>query len=292
MITRTVGLRSDTVTKPTETMQAAMATADFDDDVLGYDPTALCLETEMARITGKEAALFIPSSTMGNLIIIVGYNSHIHIYQIGGISTIGGVHLRTVKNNQDGTMHIDLIKAAIMDQSKVLVDTITSLICLENTHANCGSRCLSVQYTDTVGEVAKKHGLKLHINGACIFIASVVLVCQALGIPVHRLLQAADSALVCLSKGLGAPVESVIVGSKSFIAKVLILNQTRGIRVDAASVETNISSKITAEDLCNYLEEHELRIVLHHQISESDVQYTSSCFQQALTGLVEDQNVI
>lgn len=147
MITRTVGLRSDTVTKPTETMRAAMATADFDDDVLGYDPTALCLETEMARITGKEAALFVPSSMMGNLIsvlvhwdirvseVIVGYNSHIHIYQIGGISTIGGVHLRTVKNNQDGTMHIDLIKAAIIDQSKVLVDTITSLICLENIHA-------------------------------------------------------------------------------------------------------------------------------------------------------------
>ncbi len=147
MITRTVGLWSDTVTKPTETMRAAMATADFDDDVLGYDPTALCLETEMARITGKEAALFVPSSTMGNLIsvlvhwdirvseVIVGYNSHIRIYQIGGISMIGGVHLRTVKNNQDGTMHIDLIKAAIIDQSKVLVDTITNLIFLENTHA-------------------------------------------------------------------------------------------------------------------------------------------------------------
>ncbi len=143
---RTVDLRSDTVTKPTETMRAAMATADVDDDVLGHDPTALRLETEMARITGKEAALFVPSGTMGNLIsvlvhcdirgseVILGDNSHIHIYENGGISTIGGVHPRTVKNNQDGTMDIDLIEAAIRAPGVIVYPT-TRLICLENTHA-------------------------------------------------------------------------------------------------------------------------------------------------------------
>ncbi|KAG7970243.1 hypothetical protein I3843_07G072600 [Carya illinoinensis] len=332
MITRTVDLRSDTVTKPTEAMRAAMATAVVDDDVLLHDPTALRLETEMARITGKEAALFVPSGTMGNLIsvlvhcdtrgseVILGDNSHIHIYENGGISTIGGVHPRTVKNNQDGTMDIDLIEAAIRDPSGVLVYPTTRLICLENTHANHGGRCLSVEYVDKVGELAKKHGLKLHIDGARIFNASV-----ALGIPVHRLVQAADSVSVCLSKGLGAPVGSVIVGSKSFIAKAKILRKTlgdhkkakilaeglsliKGIKVDVASVETNIiffdieeSTKFTAEKLCKYLEEHgilvmqegplRIRIVLHHQISESDVQYTLSCFQHALTG-VQDQNGI
>ncbi|XP_059435941.1 low-specificity L-threonine aldolase 1-like [Corylus avellana] len=358
MVSRTVDLRSDTVTKPTESMRAAMAAADVDDDVLGYDPTALRLETEMARITGKEAALFVPSGTMGNLIsvlvhcdirgseVILGDNAHIHIYENGGISTIGGVHPRPVKNNQDGTMDIDLIEAAIRDPRGVLVYPTTRLICLENTHANTGGKCLSVEYTDKVGELAKKHGLKLHIDGARIFNASV-----ALGIPVHRLVQAADSVSVCLSKGLGAPVGSVIVGSKSFIAKAKILrktlgggmrqvgilcaaalvavqenveklegdhknakilaeglNQMKGIRIDVASVETNIiffeveeSSKITAEKLCKYLEEHGIlvlqesssivRIVVHHQISESDVQYTLSCFQQALTG-VQDQNGI
>ncbi|XP_062143733.1 low-specificity L-threonine aldolase 1 [Alnus glutinosa] len=358
MVSRTVDLRSDTVTKPTEAMRAAMAVADVDDDVLGYDPSALRLETEMARITGKEAALFVPSGTMGNLIsvlvhcdlrgseVILGDNSHIHIYENGGISTIGGVHPRTVKNNQDGTMDIDLIEAAIRDPRGVLVYPTTRLICLENSHANSGGTCLSVEYTDKVGELAKKHGLKLHIDGARIFNASV-----ALGIPVHRLVQAADSVSVCLSKGLGAPVGSVIVGSKSFIAKAKILrktlgggmrqvgilcaaafvavqenvgklegdhrnakilaeglNQMKGVRIDVASVETNIiyfeideSSKLTAEELCNYLEEHgirvmqesssRVRIVLHHQISESDVQYTLSCFQQALTG-VQVQNGI
>ena len=147
MVTRTVDLRSDTVTKPTETMRAAMATADVDDDVLCHDPTALRLETEMARITGKEAALFVPSGTMGNLIsvlvhcdirgseVVLGNNSHIHIYENGGISTIGGVHPRTVKNNEDGTMDIDLIEAAIRDPGGALVYPITRLICLENTHA-------------------------------------------------------------------------------------------------------------------------------------------------------------
>ncbi|KAK9291791.1 hypothetical protein L1049_019741 [Liquidambar formosana] len=216
-------------------MRAAMANAEVDDDVLGYDPTAFRLETEMARIAGKEAALFVPSGTMGNLVsvlvhcdvrgseVILGDNSHIHIYENGGISTIGGVHPRTVKNNNDGTMDIDLIEAAIRDPRGELVYPTTRLICLENTQANCGGRCLSAEYIDRVGEVAKKHGLKLHIDGARIFNASV-----ALGVPVHRLLQAADSVSICLSKGLGAPVGSVIVGSKSFIAKAKRLRKTLG----------------------------------------------------------------
>ncbi|XP_021912246.1 probable low-specificity L-threonine aldolase 1 [Carica papaya] len=351
MVTRTVDLRSDTVTRPTEEMRAAMVTAEVDDDVLAHDPTAFLLESEMAKIMGKEAALFVPSGTMGNLIsvlvhcdiraseVILGDNSHIHIYENGGIATIGGVHPRTVKNNEDGTMDIHSIEAAIRDPAGELLFPTTRLICLENTHANSGGRCLSVEYTDRVGEVAKKHGLKLHIDGARIFNASV-----ALGVPVHRLVQAADSVSVCLSKGLGAPVGSVIVGSETFItkarrlrktlgggmrqvgilcaaavvalrknlsklegdhkkAKILAdgLNQINGLRVDAAKVETNIIyfkvmeySRMTAERLCKYLKDHgilviyegesRIRIVLHHQISASDVQYTLSCFQQALTG--------
>ncbi|XP_011036295.1 PREDICTED: probable low-specificity L-threonine aldolase 1 [Populus euphratica] len=357
MVARTVDLRSDTVTKPTEAMRAAMANAEVDDDVLSHDPSALRLETEMAKVTGKEAALFVPSGTMGNLVsvlvhcnirgseVILGNNCHIHIFENGGISTIGGVHPRTVKNNDDGTMDIDLIEAAIRDPRGEIVFPTTRLICLENTQANCGGRCLSAEYTDKVGELAKKHGLKLHIDGARIFNASI-----ALGVPVHRLLQAADSASVCLSKGLGAPVGSVIVGSKSFIAKARILrktlgggmrqvgilcaadlvalhenvlkleddhkkakmlaeglNQIKGLRLNVAAVETNIiffdiveGAKITAEKLCKNLEHHgilvmqespvRIRVVLHHQISESDVQYALSCFKQALSGRVQEEN--
>ncbi|CAI0464792.1 unnamed protein product [Linum tenue] len=351
MVTRTVDLRSDTVTKPCEAMRAAMANAEVDDNVLGNDPSALRLETEMARITGKEAALFVPSGTMGNLIsvlvhcdvrgseVILGDNSHIHIYENGGIATIGGVHPRTVKNNEDGTMDIDVIEAKIRDPRGQLVYPTTRLICLENSHANTGGRCLSVEYTDQVGELAKKHGLKLHIDGARIFNASV-----ALGVPVHRLVQAADSVSICLSKGLGAPVGSVIVGSESFISKAKILRKALGggmrqvgILCSAAlfAVQNNVaklendhknaktlagayfklifvlkhmpplsaeqiyvdleeSSNLTAEKLYKNLQQHgvvvmlegpySIRIVIHHQISETDVQYTLSCFKQVLNG--------
>ncbi|CAL0316625.1 unnamed protein product [Lupinus luteus] len=350
-MTRIVDLRSDTVTKPTEAMRAAMASAEVDDDVLGNDPTAFRLESEMAKIMGKEAALFVPSGTMGNLIsvlthcdirgseVILGDNCHIHIYENGGIATIGGVHPRPVKNNDDGTMDIDLMEAAIRDPRGEIVYPTTRLICLENTHANSGGRCLSAEYTDRVGEVAKKHGLKLHIDGARIFNASV-----ALGVPVDRLTRAADSVSVCLSKGLGAPVGSVIVGSKSFITKArrlrktlgggmrqigilcaaaLValqdnvvnlesdhkkarlfadgLNQIKGLRVDRP-LETNIvyidieeGSHTKAGKICKELEDRgillmpeslsRLRVVFHHQISASDVQYALSCFKQAVNGV-------
>ncbi|XP_062184887.1 low-specificity L-threonine aldolase 1-like isoform X1 [Phragmites australis] len=235
MVTKVVDLRSDTVTKPSEAMRAAMSAADVDDDVLGADPTAQSFEAEMAALMGKEAALFVPSGTMANLIsvlvhcdvrgseVILGDNSHIHVYENGGISTIGGIHPKTVRNNPDGTMDIDKIVAAIRHPNGALYYPTTRLICLENTHANCGGKCLSVEYTDKVGEIAKSHGLKLHIDGARIFNASV-----ALGVPVHRLVKAADSVSVCLSKGLGAPVGSVIVGSKAFIYKAKILRKTLG----------------------------------------------------------------
>jgi threonine aldolase len=147
MVTKVVDLRSDTVTKPSDAMRAAMAAADVDDDVLGADPTARRFEAEMAALTGKEAALFVPSGTMANLIsvlvhcdvrgseVILGDTSHIHVYENGGISTIGGVHPRTVPNNPDGTMDVDKIVAAIRNPDGALLYPTTRLICLENTHA-------------------------------------------------------------------------------------------------------------------------------------------------------------
>ncbi|KAM0068696.1 putative aldehyde-lyase [Helianthus debilis subsp. tardiflorus] len=359
MVTQTIDLRSDTVTKPTETMRLAMAKAEVDDDVLVYDPTARQLEKEMARVTGKEAALFVPSGTMGNLIsvlvhceirgseVILGDNSHIHIYENGGISTLGGVHPRAVKNNDDGSIDIGLIESSIRNPDFEICYPKTRLICLENSHANTGGRCLSVEYTDQVGELAKKHGLKLHIDGARIFNASA-----ALKVPVDRLVRAADSVSVCLSKGLGAPVGSVIVGTEAFIARARILRKTlgggmrqvgvlcaaalvalqenvpklvtdhknaktlaeglnkiKGLSVDIASVETNIvyfeilkGSNITALKLGKIMEERgillmpdsssRVRIVIHHQVSASDVQYTLSCIKQAMTGVTDENGGI
>ncbi|XP_078166616.1 low-specificity L-threonine aldolase 1-like [Carex rostrata] len=352
--TRVVDLRSDTVTKPNEAMRCAMAAAEVDDDVLGFDPTAKKLEMEVAKIMHKEAALFVPSGTMANLIsvmvhcevrgseVILGDNSHIHVYENGGISTIGGVHGKTVPNNINGTMDIEKIVKAIRSIEEEMYYPTTRLICLENTHGNTGGRCLSVEYTDKVGEVAKKYGIKLHIDGARIFNASV-----ALGVPVHRLVQAADSVTVCLSKGLGAPVGSVIVGSTEFITKAKRLRKTLGggmrqvgvlcaaayvalrdnvhkladdhrrakiladglqqmeyFSVDLNSVESNMvyfdikNSKISADRLCEVLEERgvitmpysstRIRLVLHHQISDGDVQFALTCIKegvdQILTG--------
>uniref|UniRef100_A0ACD5XWR6 Uncharacterized protein n=1 Tax=Avena sativa TaxID=4498 RepID=A0ACD5XWR6_AVESA len=347
MSTKVVDLRSDTVTKPSEAMRAAMAGAVVDDDVLGTDPTAHRFEMEMARMLGKDAALFVPSGTMANLIsvlvhcdsrgseVILGHNSHIHIYENGGISTIGGVHPRTVTNNPDGTMDIDKIVAAIRNPDGALCYPTTRLICLENTHGNCGGKCLSVEYTDKVGEVAKNHGLQLHIDGARIFNASV-----ALGVPVDRLVRAADSVSVCLSKGLGAPVGSVIVGSKAFIEKAKILRKTLGggmrqvgvlcaaahvavrdtvgkladdhrrakviaaglskikhLTVDLTSVETNMvffdtDPQISPGKLCQLLEQRNVlamavssksvRLVIHYQISDSDVQHVLTCMEEAV----------
>nr|XP_010906817.1 probable low-specificity L-threonine aldolase 1 isoform X2 [Elaeis guineensis] len=331
MVKRTVDLRSDTVTKPTEAMRAAMASADVDDDVLGSDPTAHHLESEMAKLTGKEAALFVPSGTMGNLIsvlvhcdvrgseVILGDTSHIHVLENGGISTIGGVHPKAVKNNPDGTMDIDKIEAAIRSPDGALFFPTTRLICLENTHANSGGRCLSAEYTDTVGKIAKKHGLKLHIDGARIFNASV-----ALKVPVHRLLQAADSALAKrLRKTLGGGMRQVgVLCAAAYVAlqenigkleddhrkaKIFAdgLKQIKELSIDATSVETNMiffsiadSSLISPKRLCQVLEVHgilampasstSVRLVLHYQISENDVYYALTCIKHAVQQILTD----
>lgn len=231
---RVVDFRSDTVTKPTAAMRAAMANAEVDDDILGVDPTMNELQKQVATVMGKEAGLFVPSGTMGNLIavlvhcevrgseVIIGEESHIMHYEQGGISTLGGVHPRTVPNNADGTFDLKKVEAAIRYE---LDDhfPITRLICLENTQARCGGRCLSAEYTDKFGELAKSYGLKLHIDGARIFNASI-----ALGVTPERLVRAADSVSVCLSKGLATPVGTVLVGSKEFITKARRLRKALG----------------------------------------------------------------
>lgn len=231
---RIVDFRSDTVTKPTAAMRVAMANAEVDDDILGVDPTMSELQEQMAKIMGKEAGLFVPSGTMGNLIavlvhcevrgseVILGTESHISVYEQGGISTLGGVHPRTVPNNSDGTMDLSKLEAAIRYELDDHLP-ITRLICLENTQARCGGRCLSAEYTDKVGELAKSYGLQLHIDGARIFNASI-----ALGVAPERLVRAADSVSVCLSKGLATPVGTVIVGTNEFITKARRLRKALG----------------------------------------------------------------
>ena len=219
-----IDLRSDTVTKPTPEMREAMARAEVGDDVYGEDPTVNRLQEMAAERMGKEAALFVASGTMGNLSsilahcgrgdeAIVGDKAHTVLFEAGGISALGGVHSRQVPNQPDGSLALDDIRQAI--RSDDAHHPISRLVALENTHNRCGGAALSAEYTRSVGELAHEHGLLLHIDGARIFNAAV-----ALGVEARELAAPSDSVTFCLSKGLCAPVGSLVCGSKDFIARV------------------------------------------------------------------------
>ena len=216
-----IDLRSDTVTQPSKLMLDELIQAPLGDDVFAEDPTVNELENQAAKLLGKEKALLVPSGTMGNLIavlvhcgrgteVILGDCSHTFIYEAGGVSAFGGIHSHQLKNESDGTINIDLIENAIRQDNVHFPKT--SLICLENTHNMCFGSPISIQYTNQVSRIAKKNNIKLHIDGARIFNAAT-----ALNIGVRELVQDADSITFCLSKGLSAPIGSILCGTKDFI---------------------------------------------------------------------------
>jgi threonine aldolase len=218
-----IDLRSDTVTKPTPAMRKAMAEAEVGDDVFGDDPTVNRLQTVAAEKLGKEAALFVPSGTMGNLAgvlshchrgdeIILGDQCHTAMYEAGGVAALGGVHPRTIVTRPDGTLPLEEVEAAIRPDDVHF--PITRLICLENTHNRCGGVVLTADYTRQVGELAREHGLRLHLDGARIFNAAAATATSA-----KDLAAPADSITFCLSKALCAPVGSVLCGDGEFIRK-------------------------------------------------------------------------
>lgn len=216
-----VDLRSDTVTQPTPAMRDAMAHAAVGDDVYGEDPTINRLQEMAADLVGQEAGLFVPSGTMGNLVailahcqrgdeVILGNKAHTYLYEAGGISALGGVHSCQLPNLPDGTLEVNAIEAAIRPDDAH--HPITRLIALENTHNRCGGVALTSEYMGAVSDLAHRHGLRLHLDGARIFNAAV-----AQGIRARDLAAMTDSVTFCLSKGLSAPVGSVLCGSHAFI---------------------------------------------------------------------------
>ena len=218
-----IDLRSDTVTQPTKAMRQAMAKAEVGDDVFGEDPTVNKLQEMAAERMGKEAGLYVPSGTMGNLAavlahcgrgdeVMLGNKAHTFLYEAGGISALGGVHSCQLPNQLDGTLLLQDIQAAI--RSNDAHQPVSRLVCLENTHNRCGGVALSVEYTQAVGELVHGRGLLLHLDGARIFNAAV-----AQGVSAKELAAPADSVTFCLSKGLSAPVGSVLCGSAEFIQK-------------------------------------------------------------------------
>lgn len=218
---RKVDLRSDTVTHPSPEMRRAMAEAELGDDVFGDDPTLNRLEAIAADKLGKEAAVFVASGTMGNLVsilthaqrgdeIIIGDKAHIFRSEAGGASALGGVAYNTLPNDERGMLDLDELEAAIKPPNVHF--TRTAMISLENTHNACGGAPLTADDTKAVADIAHGHGIPLHIDGARIFNASV-----ALETPVVELVKDADSVSFCLSKGLSCPIGSVICGSAEFI---------------------------------------------------------------------------
>jgi len=227
-----IDLRSDTVTLPSPEMREAMYRAELGDDVYGEDPTVNRLQELAAQRMGKEAALFVVSGTMGNLVAmlthcgrgegaIMGTRSHTLLNEAGGAAALGGVYILTVPNETDGTIVPAHIEAAIP------VDDVhhprIRLVCLENTHNYCGGNPITAEYTEHVGDLAHGHGAALHLDGARIFNAAV-----ALGKAPSQLAAPADSIQFCLSKGLSAPVGSMLCGSRGFISRALRVRKMVG----------------------------------------------------------------
>ncbi|KAG8469962.1 hypothetical protein KFE25_006417 [Diacronema lutheri] len=230
---RQIDLRSDTVTRPTHAMRAAMASAEVGDDVFGDDPTVRRLEGTVADMFGKRAALFVPSGTMANLIAvmahtwergseyILGDKAHVFLYEQGGGAQLGGAHPRTVPTRADGTLALEHVDAAIREDDQHY--PVTKLICLENTHNKCGGLVLPPRYVRDVAALARARSLALHVDGARIWNAIV-----ASGVDGGQIAADVDSLAVCLSKGLGAPVGSLLVGSAEIVARARRLRKALG----------------------------------------------------------------
>src|SRR6266567_1616614 len=228
-----IDLRSDTVTLPPLNMRKAIARAELGDDVYGEDPTVNDLERLVARVLGKEAAIFTPSGTMANLLAILGHcaqrkrllvgdMSDIWKWEAGGASLLGGLVYDPLPTLPTGEVPIDAMEAALYNEQDFQCVP-AGLICLENTHCLCGGKVLSLEYMAQVQEFAQRRSLPVHLDGARIFNAAV-----ATGIDVRHIAAFADSVTICLSKGLASPVGSLVAGRSSFINGIRRLRKMLG----------------------------------------------------------------
>jgi threonine aldolase len=228
-----VDLRSDTVTHPTPDMREAMAKAPVGDDVYGEDPTVNRLQEMAAEMLGKQEALFVASGTMGNLTailthcgrgdeVIVGRQAHVFLHEAGGLSALGGVHSCQIPNQPDGSLAPEDIRAALRDRDDDH-HPISRLVCLENTQNDCGGTVLTADVTRRLCDLAHENHLSVHLDGARLFNAAA-----ALQRPAAELVAEVDSVTFCLSKGLCAPVGSILCGTKEFIRKARRIRKQLG----------------------------------------------------------------
>jgi threonine aldolase len=219
-----IDLRSDTVTHPTDAMRRAMAAAEVGDDVFGDDPTVNALEERAAGLLGKEAGLFVASGTMANLVammahvprgheVIAGYQTHTVQDEAGNHAVVVGAPVRALRERPDGTLDPVEVAEAFRDREDIH-EPISGLVVIENTHAHSGGQPLTVDYTRAIAAVAHEGGVPLHVDGARFFNAAV-----ALGVSGRQLAEPADSVSFCLSKGLAAPIGSLVVGTADFVTR-------------------------------------------------------------------------
>ncbi len=296
-----IDLRSDTVTKPTAEMRRAMADAEVGDDVYGEDPTVNRLQERAAELFGKEAALFVPSGTMGNQIcvklhtrpgteVIVEARAHILDYEMGSSAVISGVTLRPVRG-EDGILNWDLIAPALRPNAPYYV-TPTSLVALENSHNMAGGAVMPLPVSTQICDQAHALGLPVHLDGARIFNAAL-----ALDTTVAEIARPFDSVMFCLSKGLGAPVGSIIVGKKDFIKEAVSVRKMLGggmrqvgVLAAAGLIALEESPKALVEDHANAKRLAEgLAELPGVKIDPERVQTNIAIFDIAATGMTTAQ---
>ena len=257
-----IDLRSDTVTRPTPEMRTAMADAKVGDDVYGDDPTVNELQDLAAELTGKDAGLFVPSGTMANLIAVLahcqrgdeavmGNLGHTFLHEVGGISALGGVFASIIPNQKDGTLLLEDIRGAYREED--IHHPESRLMIIENTQNACGGIPLSVEYMSSVGDLVHSLGIKMHVDGARIFNAAITLRTTAV-----KLAESADSIMFCLSKGLCAPVGSVLCGSAEFISRSRKIRKQLGGGMRQAGIIA-ASGLVALRSMIDRLEEDHVR---------------------------------
>ncbi|RLN58409.1 hypothetical protein BBJ29_005578 [Phytophthora kernoviae] len=268
---RVLNFLSDTVTCPNAAMRKVIASAEVGDAVYGADPSVNRLEKVAAERLGKQAAIYVPSGTMANLIaigthcrrgdeVICGDKAHIFMYEGGGASAHMGVSLHTIPNQADGTLSLEDIAGAIRDDDPHYPRT--SLVALENTQNTCGGRVLPISYIREIEEFCHGHDLRLHVDGARLANVSV-----ATGIPMAELVSGTDSVSLCLSKGLGAPVGSILAGSEDFIYHARRLQKSLGGGMRQAGIIASAGLYALENQFDRLVEDHVNAKTLAHGLS-------------------------
>ncbi|WP_428945712.1 low-specificity L-threonine aldolase [Pantoea sp. FN060301] len=270
-----IDLRSDTVTRPGAAMLTAMMSAETGDDVYGDDPTVNALEAEAARLSGKEAALFLPTGTQANLVAllchcqrgeeyIVGQQAHNYKYEAGGAAVLGSIQPQPIPAAADGTLPLDLVAQFIKPDDFHFA--ITRLLSLENTH---NGKVLPLSYLAEAWDFTRERGLALHIDGARIFNAAV-----ALNVELEAIARYCDTLTICLSKGLGAPVGSLLCGSAEYIQRARRWRKMTGGAMRQAGILAAAGQYALQHNVARLQEDHDNAAWLAGQLRQIDVDVT------------------